>query len=215
MSETDDTDTDGGLGDLFGADDADDTDDADTEADDHWWNPLARETATDSAGTDDLFDDPEPETDTGDDGRTWNPVAWLREYVSEDLPSGTLLDGTEALFADPAATARHLDEYRLVVLVNDAYPEPAVLYASADITLPEDAALITAGSSTLAQVGDRRVLVRDYALADADRATTVDSDRRRDLPDDLAGATVTARGCQHYDLYDALVGAADKARRSA
>jgi hypothetical protein len=187
----------------------------DTDSGDRWRNPLARETPNDGAGIDDPADDPGPETETDDSSQTWNPVAWLREYFSEDLPPGTLLDGTEALFVDPAATARHLDEYRLVVLVNDAYPEPAVLYASADVLLPEDAVFVTAGPSTLAQVGDRRVLVRDYALADADRAATVDPDRRRDLPDDLAGATVTARDCQHYDLYDALVGAADKARRSA
>lgn len=186
------------------------TEQTDTDPQGQWWNPLARGEETDD---EDKTANDTATDDSSDEGRTWNPVTKLREYFAEDLPAGTLVDGTEALFIDPAATARHLDEYRLVVLVNDAYPEPAVLYAGGELELAEDAALVKAGPSALARFGDRRVIVRDFAIATAERAATVDRDRRRELPDALAGETVPAQRCQHYELYDALVGAADQAQR--
>lgn len=145
--------------------------------------------------------DDETETSTG---RNWlGPLAGL--FEDDPLPRADLLDGTEALFVDPAATQRHLRDYQLVAFVHDDLPAPAVLANDATLEIDDEAALAKAGPSTLALLGDRRIIVRDYALVPGDRAAAVDPDQRRPIPSGLAGETIPERPCQSQRIRRALL----------
>jgi len=112
--------------------------------------------------------------------------------ASDEPRRADLVDGAEIGFIDPRAKARPLEDYGLVILMADVYPEPAILRCQEPFEIEAGSALVRAGSSSLLSFSGRRVTVRQFSLAPPDRVGELDPRTAELVPEALDGAKIPA-----------------------